>query len=146
MNSSVVEVAGACFVVGAGLGLVAGPLFIAAQSTVGWSERGVVTGTNMFSRSMGSALGVALFDAIANATLGYGQQTHSANELARASHHVFLAVAVLAVLMGLAVVAMPTVRAAGSTPPAVPERGDADAAAGVRTATDDPLTVAADDV
>jgi EmrB/QacA subfamily drug resistance transporter len=146
VHATIAEVAGACFVVGAGLGLVAGPTLIAAQSSVGWSERGVVTGTNMFSRSMGSALGVALFGAIANATLGYGRQTHSATELARASHHVFLAVAVLALLMGLAVVAMPTVRAAGLTPPAVPESGNADAAAGVRTATDDPLTVAADDV
>ena len=33
------------------------------------ARRGVVTGTNMFARSMGSALGIAVFGAIANATL-----------------------------------------------------------------------------
>ena len=36
---------------------------------VGWDRRGVVTATNMFSRSMGSAVGVAVFGAIANTTL-----------------------------------------------------------------------------
>ena len=57
----------ACFVVGLGLGLVASPTLIAAQSSVAWTERGVVTGANMFLRSMGSAVGVAIFGAIANA-------------------------------------------------------------------------------
>jgi EmrB/QacA subfamily drug resistance transporter len=103
-DSNVYEVGAACFVVGAGLGFVAAPTLIAAQSSVGWSERGVVTGNNMFSRSMGSAVGVALFGAIANGTLG---GSTDAADLARASHFVFLAVAGLAVLMGLAVVAMP---------------------------------------
>jgi hypothetical protein len=42
---------------------------VAAQSVVGWAQRGVVTGTNMFSRSLGSAVGAAVFGAIANATL-----------------------------------------------------------------------------
>jgi len=103
-DSNVYEVGAACFVVGAGLGFVAAPTLIAAQSSVGWSERGVVTGNNMFSRSIGSAVGVALFGAIANGTLG---GSTDAADLARASHFVFLAVAGLAVLMGLAVMAMP---------------------------------------
>ncbi len=103
-DSNVYEVGAACFVVGAGLGFVAAPTLIAAQSSVGWSERGVVTGNNMFSRSIGSAVGVALFGAIANGTL---RGSTDAADLARASHFVFLAVAGLAVLMGLAVVAMP---------------------------------------
>ncbi|HEY1485512.1 MAG TPA: MDR family MFS transporter [Micromonosporaceae bacterium] len=102
-DSSVIAVGVACFVVGAGLGFVAAPTLIAAQSTVGWSERGVVTGTNLFSRSIGSAVGVALFGAIANITL-----SGHPHELARASHHVFIAVAILAVLMAVAVLAMPT--------------------------------------
>jgi EmrB/QacA subfamily drug resistance transporter len=105
-DSTVIEVAAACFVVGAGLGFVAAPTLIAAQSTVGWSERGVVTATNMFARSIGSAVGVALFGAIANATLGPGA-AHPAAALARASHHIFVAVAVVAVLTALAVAAMP---------------------------------------
>src|SRR5690606_265524 len=69
-GSSIASVAGACFVVGTGLGLVAAPSLIAAQSTVGWAERGVVTGTNTFSRSIGSAAGVAILGAVANTALG----------------------------------------------------------------------------
>ena len=56
-------------VLGIGLGLAASPTVVAVQSTVGWERRGVVTATNMFSRSLGSAVGAALFGAIANATL-----------------------------------------------------------------------------
>ena len=69
-SSSVWQVAGSCFVVGLGMGLVASPTLIAAQSSVGWAERGVVTANNLFFRSIGSAVGVAVFGAIANATLG----------------------------------------------------------------------------
>lgn len=115
-HATVVEVAAVCFVAGAGLGLTAGPVLIAAQATVGWSQRGVVTGTNMFGRSMGSAVGVALFGAIANATLGTSSHRAPA-DLARASHHVFLGVVVVAVAMGLAVVAMPGARASTASPP-----------------------------
>ncbi len=68
-HSSVLAVAGCCFVLGAGLGLVASPTLVAAQSVVGWDRRGVVTGTNMFARSTGSAVGVAVFGAIANTRL-----------------------------------------------------------------------------
>ena len=42
---------------------------MAAQSSVGWETRGVVTGTNMFARSVGSAVGIAVFGAIANAAV-----------------------------------------------------------------------------
>jgi EmrB/QacA subfamily drug resistance transporter len=63
------QVAGACFVVGIGLGFLSSPVVVAVQSVVGWDRRGVVTGTNMFSRSLGSALGAAVLGAVANATL-----------------------------------------------------------------------------
>jgi MFS family permease len=106
---SVFGIAATCFLVGGGLGFVAGPTLIAAQSSVGWSERGVVTGTNMFGRSIGSAVGVALFGAVANAALGTGS-AHSPAELAHASRHVFVGVVVVAVLMGAAVLAMPAGR------------------------------------
>ena len=43
------------------------PSLIADQSPVAWDERGVVTGTNLFARSIGSADGVAIFGALANA-------------------------------------------------------------------------------
>jgi EmrB/QacA subfamily drug resistance transporter len=68
-HSHVWQVAVACFVVGVGLGFMASPILVAAQSVVGWDRRGVVTGINMFSRSLGSAVGAAVFGAIANATL-----------------------------------------------------------------------------
>ena len=67
---SVLVVAIACFLVGLGLGLVATPSLIAAQASVAWNERGVVTGTNLFARSIGSAVGVAIFGAIANGIIG----------------------------------------------------------------------------
>jgi len=104
-HSTVVEVAAACFIVGAGMGLVASPTLILAQATVGWADRGVITGTNMFSRSLGSAVGVAVFGAIANATM---RSTMDSVAIARASGHVFVAVAVVTVLMGLAVAAIPS--------------------------------------
>ncbi len=100
-NPSVLLVGTACFVVGAGLGFVAAPTLILAQSTVGWAERGVVTANNLFSRSIGSAVGVALFGAIANSTL------HGGGSINRASQHVFVAGVVVTIGMGVAVLAMP---------------------------------------
>ncbi|PFG56772.1 EmrB/QacA subfamily drug resistance transporter [Amycolatopsis sulphurea] len=68
-SSPVWEAAGSAFVLGIGLGFMSSPTVVAVQSTVGWERRGVVTATNMFSRSLGSAVGTAVFGAIANATL-----------------------------------------------------------------------------
>lgn len=70
-SSSVLAVAGVCFVLGVGLGLASSPTLVAVQSVVGWDRRGVVTATNMFSRSLGSAVGVAVLGAVANATLAH---------------------------------------------------------------------------
>lgn len=114
-GSSVWQVGGTCFIVGLGMGLVASPTLVSAQSEVGWSERGVVTGTNMFARSMGSSLGVAVFGAIANAALGTRVGSHAAStassipaaRLDPAMHQVFLAAAVVAVLLAVAVALMP---------------------------------------
>ena len=61
--------AGAAFILGVGLGLSASPTVVAIQSVVGWDRRGVVTAANMFSRALGSAVGAAIFGAVANATL-----------------------------------------------------------------------------
>ena len=100
-HPSVLLIGTACFVVGAGFGWVAAPTLILAQSTVGWADRGVVTANNLFSRSIGSAVGVALFGAIANSTL------HRGGSINHASEHVFVAVVVVTVGMGLAVLALP---------------------------------------
>ena len=114
--SGVAQVAATCFVIGMGMGLVATPTLIAAQSTVGWGERGVVTGTNMFCRALGSALGVAVFGAIANSTLGSTTGQHTADEITVATHHVFMGVFVVALATAVAVAAMPRTRQAVAAP------------------------------
>jgi EmrB/QacA subfamily drug resistance transporter len=65
-SPSIAFAALACFLTGLGLGLVATPTLIAAQTSVEWNERGVVTGTNLFARAVGQAVGVAVFGAVAN--------------------------------------------------------------------------------
>ncbi|TRW46097.1 MFS transporter [Georgenia yuyongxinii] len=110
LSPTVLLVATGCFVVGLGLGFTSTPSIVAAQSSVEWSERGVVTGTNMFSRSVGSAFGVAVFGALSNAVyarLG----NHGPDAIAEASSAVFLAAVVAAVLIAAAVLAMPKVMA-----------------------------------
>ena len=98
----------ACLVIGFGLGWVANPTLIAAQMTVGWAERGVVTGNSMFNRSIGSAVGIAIFGAVANATLrGAPGGTANGSAVATASHHVFLLVICAAVIMLVAVALIP---------------------------------------
>jgi multidrug resistance protein len=101
-------VATVCFVIGAGMGLLAVPTLIAAQSSVDWNERGVVTGNNMFARSLGSAVGVAVFGAIANSIFGPGD-IHSIGPAAiqSGSAAVFIGVLVVAAATAIAVVAMP---------------------------------------
>lgn len=56
-------------IIGAGFGLLSTPLLVGSQSVVDWSQRGVVTGANMFSRYLGQTLGAAIFGAIFNLTL-----------------------------------------------------------------------------
>lgn len=98
----------ACFIVGLGLGLVASPTLIAAQSSVPWTERGVVTGANMFLRSVGSAVGVAIFGAVANGVIARsGLGEHSPVAIHAASTAVFIAVLVAAFLTIAGGLAMP---------------------------------------
>jgi len=134
-GASVLMVAGTMFVTGIGLGLSSSPTVVAIQSVVGWDRRGVVTGTNMFCRAMGSAVGAAIFGAIANATLvhrydsapsglrgalpsGVDGTTEALRHpgpvadfvrtsLYDASHHVFLALAVASVGVAVAIALMP---------------------------------------
>ncbi len=105
---SVALVAASCFVVGLGMGLVATPSLIAAQASVGWSERGVVTGTNLFARSIGSALGVAIFGALANGVFQrIGGSENVPATVESASGIVFIAVAIAALATVVAAFAMP---------------------------------------
>ncbi|MBC7591557.1 MAG: MFS transporter, partial [Salinibacterium sp.] len=105
---SIAIVAISCFVIGLGMGLVAAPTLIAAQASVGWDQRGVVTGTNLFARSIGSAIGVAIFGAIANSIFGPVDASDlSPATITAGSAAVFLAVLVVAVATVAATVAMP---------------------------------------
>ena len=67
--STPVDAGGASFLMGAGLGLVSTSLVVAVQAMVGWSRRGVVTGANMFTRMVGSALGAAVYGGILNGSI-----------------------------------------------------------------------------
>ncbi|WP_435771455.1 MFS transporter [Nocardioides sp. SYSU DS0651] len=118
-DSSVWLLAAGCLVLGLGLGYVASPGIIAAQAAVTWRDRGVATGTNMFSRSVGSAVGVAVFGAVANgvvaARLGGGQEAGAvdlerlpADVLHPALHAVFVAVAVASLALVVAGLVMPS--------------------------------------
>ncbi|MGK3206048.1 MDR family MFS transporter [Amycolatopsis sp. MEPSY49] len=136
-SSSIWAAALAAFVLGLGLGMTSSPTLVAVQSVVGWDRRGVVTATNLFSRSLGSAVGAAVFGAIANATLAsrfanppaevagklppsvdatslvLGSHSDSPvatfvrGALAEATHYVFVGLLVVAVVSVVALLLMP---------------------------------------
>lgn len=107
-HTSIWQVAGTCFVIGAGMGLTASPSLIAAQSSVDWAERGAVTGTNVFSRSLGSAVGVAAYGGVVNAVATVGPDGMPLGAgLADGVHLVFWCSLGVAVLLLLAVTGMP---------------------------------------
>ncbi|WP_442929978.1 MFS transporter [Mycolicibacterium sp. BiH015] len=108
-HPDVILVACLCFVTGCGLGLLALPCLIAAQSSVGAEDRGVATGAHMFARSLGSAVGVAAFGAMANSVF-QGNDIHGlgAATVQAGTALVFAGVIAVAVVSAAAVVAMPT--------------------------------------
>lgn len=105
---SPVTVAAACFVIGFGIGWTAAPSLISAQASVAWSERGVVTGINVFARTAGSAVGVAVFGAVANNLVARGAGADDYGTIVNASTGVFAAAAGVAALTWLASLAMPS--------------------------------------
>ncbi len=125
-SSSLWAVAAVCFLAGIGLGLVSSPTMVAVQSSVGWEERGLVTGTAMFSRSLGSAVGVAVFGALVTAVttarLPAGAdagrlalQADTPGDVARtvraalteATHYVFVVMTAVALVTVVALLLMP---------------------------------------
>ncbi len=95
-----------CFVIGLGMGTTVSPSLIAAQSAYPRATRGTVTGVAMFARSVGSAVGVAVFGTIVNAVLlarlgpnHTDAESAAAEVLDPALHRVFIAAAVAAVVM-----------------------------------------------
>lgn len=114
IDSTVFHLAAASFFVGLGLGLIASPTLVAAQSSVGWETRGVVTGTNLFARSVGSAVGIAVFGAVANAAVaGRGGDVTGdldrlpATVLDPALHNVFIGSTIAGVVMLVALTVVP---------------------------------------
>ena len=104
-GSGIWRVGVAGFVLGVGLGFISVSTVVAVQSTVGWGKRGVVTGTNMFIRTLGSAVGVAVFGAIANGRLAH--RSHTAPAIFHAVHGVFWALVVAALLGVVGLVLFP---------------------------------------
>ena len=114
-TSSLWHLAAACFVMGLGFGYVASPGVVAAQTAVSWSSRGVATGTNMFARSVGSAVGVAVFGAVVNsyvssrlATADPDIQHVSGSILEPAIHDVFLVTVFITVALLAVTFLMPS--------------------------------------
>ena len=97
-------VAVGCLLIGAGMGWVAAPALVVAQSSVAWSDRGVATGTNMFARALGSAVCVAVFGALVNGVVG-NHPTPAA--IATGVHRVFVGILVLALAMLVLELLMP---------------------------------------
>ncbi|MEO9140333.1 MAG: MDR family MFS transporter [Jatrophihabitans sp.] len=68
-DASVIQPIFGSALMGIGLGLITTALIVGLQSTVGWSQRGVITGGAMFSRFLGQSIGAAIFGAVTNTIL-----------------------------------------------------------------------------
>ena len=77
-------------VMGAGMGLLFTPLIVGLQSTVGWAQRGTITGGTMFSRFLGQSLGAAAYGAAFNASLRAHASASKATQVHASTHTVFL--------------------------------------------------------
>ncbi|MGC2524200.1 MAG: MFS transporter, partial [Stellaceae bacterium] len=65
-SSAVAWAAAGSLVMGLGMGACNTAFLVSIQASVGWSERGVATGANMFMRMIGQSFGAALGGAILN--------------------------------------------------------------------------------
>ncbi|TLS37718.1 MDR family MFS transporter [Pseudalkalibacillus caeni] len=57
------------FLIGVGMGLTATTFIVSIQNSVDWKKRGIATASNMFMRTLGSAVGAALLGGILNTRL-----------------------------------------------------------------------------
>jgi multidrug resistance protein len=69
-------------IVGFGMGLLSTSAIVLIQESVGWSERGSATASNIFARNLGSTLGATALGAVLNLGLArHGQGAVSSEEL-----------------------------------------------------------------
>lgn len=107
-SPSIVLVAVTCFFIGLGFGFAAVPSLVVAQSSVEWSERGVVTGINMFARSIGQSIGAAVLGAVAIGVIAsLGGDDRDPATIVAATGAVFVGVVILAAVILLGAVLMP---------------------------------------
>ena len=116
---SVAIVAVACFIIGIGMGLIAVPALVSAQSSVEWNQRAVVTGAQLFARSIGSAVGVAIFGAIVNSIVGTSLPI-PIHLVVQSSTAVFGGVVVVVLATVVAALSMPNTRVPAAVVAATP--------------------------
>ncbi len=104
-------IAGYNLLIGLGLGLASNVQIISIQSNVDWKQRGIATGSNMFSRILGSTVGVAVLGTVVNGSLsgalralpvskGLNNPTSATNFLLNTSLRNHLPISTLHVLIG----------------------------------------------
>lgn len=83
--SSPIEAASGAFLIGIAMGFCNTTFIVAIQAAVGWSERGIGTGSQMFMRMIGQAVGAALLGSILN--WGVNRRLPGAGDMVNALLH-----------------------------------------------------------
>ena len=129
VDSAFVLVLAASTVVGIGMGWTSMPVFVTAQTSVGYAQRGAVTSLIQFARTLGGAAGVAALGSVLNTRLGPFAQEASvlldprpgADLAAGAPMRAALADGLHWVYVGMLVVAVVAIALARRLPAEMPE-------------------------
>ncbi len=70
--TSVLVAGGGSIVMGLGMGFLSSSAIVMIQASVGWSERGAATASNVFSRNLGSTLGATVLGGVLSVSLSHG--------------------------------------------------------------------------